>query len=51
MEKLGMSYMYSYEELWQHKNLKVTFRMYQTNFDPSQGVYMKYWNESETHSI
>ena len=51
MEKLGMTYMYSYEELWQPKNFKVTFRMYQINFDPSQGVYMKYWNESETHYI
>ena len=51
MEKLGMRYMYSYEELWQPKNFKVTFRMYQLNFDPSAGVYMKYWNESETHYI
>lgn len=51
MEKLGMTYMYSYEELWQPKNFKVTFRMYQINFNPSQGVYMKYWNESETHYI
>lgn len=51
MEKLGMTYMYSYEELWQPKNFKVTFRMYQINFAPSAGVYMKYWNESEIHYI
>lgn len=51
MKKLGMNYMYSYEELWQPKNFKVTFRLYQINFDPSAGVYMKYWNESETHYI
>lgn len=49
MEKLGMRYMYSYEELWQPKNFKVTFRMYQLNFDPSAGVYMKYSGMNRKH--
>ena len=30
--KLGMSYQYSYEEQWQPKDIKVTFRLYRLNF-------------------
>lgn len=33
MKKIGMTYKYSYEEQWQPKDLLVTFRMYQLNFD------------------
>ncbi|EEY35415.1 hypothetical protein HMPREF0554_1952, partial [Pseudoleptotrichia goodfellowii F0264] len=32
MKKLGMSYQYSYEEQWQPKDIKVTFRLYRLNF-------------------
>ena len=47
MQRLGMSYMYSYEELWQPKNTLVIFRMYQRNFshNPSY-TYKKYWDSS-----
>ena len=52
MRKLGMTYRYSYEELWQPKNFLVTFRMYQLNLDGDSGrVYKKYWNESAVHYI
>lgn len=52
MKNLGMSYQYSYEEMWQPKNLLVTFRMYQLNFDKqSNYVYQKYWNQSKVHFI
>ena len=33
MRKLGMTYRYSYEELWQPKNFPVIFRMYQLNLN------------------
>lgn len=33
MKQLGMTYQYSYEEQWQPKDILVTFRMYQLNFD------------------
>ncbi|HPZ15810.1 MAG TPA: GNAT family N-acetyltransferase [Sphaerochaeta sp.] len=37
MQKLGMSYRYTYRELWQPKGLPVTFRMYQLNLDGNSG--------------
>lgn len=52
MKNLGMTYCYSYEEQWQPKNILVTFRMYQLNFDgQSDRVYKKYWNDSSVHFI
>ena len=44
MKRIGMSYRYSYKELWQPKNFPVIFRMYQLNLDGEQDrVYRKYW--------
>lgn len=52
MKHLGMTYRYSYEEQWQPKDILVTFRMYQLNFDrDDQWVYKKYWNTSAVHYI
>lgn len=52
MKKLGMEYQYSYEELWQPKNILVTFRLYQLNLDGNtERVYRKYWEESEVHFV
>lgn len=51
MKRLGMIYQYSYIEQWQPKNIPVTFRMYQLNFEPIKFVYKKYWNNSEKHFI
>lgn len=46
MKKLGMTYRYSYRELWQPKNIMVTFRMYQLNlYGNACGTYMEYWNK------
>lgn len=43
MKKIGMHYQYSYEELWQPKNIKVVFKMYQLNLDDdSKRVYKGY---------
>lgn len=44
MKKLGMKYEYSYDELWQPKNIMVTFRMYQLNFNENVQIYKKYWD-------
>ncbi|OPX49122.1 GNAT family N-acetyltransferase [Clostridium thermobutyricum] len=52
MKQLGMSYKYSYEEQWQPKDILVTFRMYQLNFDGQvDRVYKKYWDNSEVNFI
>ena len=52
MKHLGMRYQYSYEELWKPKNILVTFRMYQLNFDPQDTmVYRTYWNKYALHFI
>jgi RimJ/RimL family protein N-acetyltransferase len=52
MKTLGMSYKYSYEELWQPKNFLVTFRMYQLNFNgKDEFVYRKYWDMYNNHFV
>ena len=51
MQALGMIYRYSYEELWQPKNKKVVFRMYQLHFKDSDDVYDGYWKRYENHFI
>ena len=52
MKKLGMKYMYSYEEQWQPKDILVTFRMYQLNLDGNESqVFKKYWDTSTVHFI
>lgn len=52
MQKLGMSYKYSYKEQWQPKDLNVTFRMYQLNFDQnSASIYQGYWDEYQEHFV
>ncbi|MEK4425526.1 GNAT family N-acetyltransferase [Solibacillus sp. FSL K6-1523] len=46
MKKIGMSYKYSFEEQWQPKDILVTFRMYQLNFDGQDDrVYKEYWDK------
>lgn len=51
MKKLRMEYKYSYVELWQPKNIPVTFRLYQLNLDNQDRTYMKYWNKYNQHFI
>lgn len=51
MQKIGMTYRYSYIEQWQPKDIPVTFRMYQINFDGSDYTYPKYWNQYSRHFI
>lgn len=52
MKKIGMSYKYSYEELWQPKNYPVVFRMYQLNLDGNdKRTYTAYWNKYDKHFV
>lgn len=52
MKKLGMIYKYSYVEFWQPKNITVTYRMYQLNFDGNnERTYMEYWNKYPQHFV
>ena len=52
MKRPGKVYQYSYVEQWQPKNIPVTFRMYQLNFDGQSGrVYKAYWNRYPSRFI
>ena len=52
MKKIGMQYKYSYEELWQPKNIFVIFRMYQLNLDGNKKrVYQGYSNKYSNNFI
>lgn len=52
MKQLGMEYKYSFEEQWRPKDILVTFRMYQLNFDGQNArVYKEYWNKNAVHFI
>lgn len=52
MRRLGMNYQYTYEEQWQPKDVPVTFRMYQLNFDnESIRRFDRYWILSEVHYV
>ena len=49
---LTIKYKYSYVEQWQSKDISVTFRMYQLNFDENnKQTYMKYWDTYQEHFI
>ena len=52
MRNVGMAYQYSYEELWQPKNIFVTFRLYQRNLDGDERrICKKYWDTSKVHFV
>ena len=46
-----MTYRYSYEEQWQPKDIRVTFRLYQLDLIGEQMVYKKYWELYPVHFI
>jgi len=52
MQKLGLTYRYSYVEQWQPKNIRVTFRLYQLNFAANDTqTYMGYWDKYPEHFV
>lgn len=52
LKKANFVYKYSYKEMWEPKNLLVTFRMYQLNLNIDDDyIYGKYWNKYDDHFI
>ena len=51
MARIGMTYRYSYRELWQPKNRWVTFRMYQMELNGPWPDYRGYWNRWPCHWV
>ena len=51
MARIGMTYRYSYRELWQPKNRWVTFRMYQMELNGPWPDYPGYWNRWPCHWV
>lgn len=52
MQRMGMTYHYSYEEQWQPKDFPVIFRLYQLNLDGNdERVEMKYWNQAQNRFV
>ena len=51
MARIGMTYRYSYRELWQPKNRWVTFRMYQIELNGTWPDYRGYWNRGPCHWV
>lgn len=51
MQKIGMEYKYSYVEMWQPKNIEVTFRLYQLNFDGMDRTHLEYWDKYPNHFV
>lgn len=42
MKKAGMTYRYSYRELWQPKNINIIFRLFQIDFVDGNESYAGY---------
>lgn len=52
MERLGMTYQYTYLEQWQPKDFPVHFRLYLLNRDGQEKrQFLKYWEQYPTHFI
>ena len=52
MRRLGMRYMYSYEEQWMPKDILVTYRLYQINLDGDEDrVFRGCWDACPVHYI
>lgn len=50
MQKLGLSYRYSYREQWQPKDVSVVFRLYQKDFQEVP-TFSTYWEQYPDHFI
>ena len=51
MRACGLTYRYSYRELWQPKNYEVTFRMHQVDLVPGAPEYRGYWERYPRHWV
>ena len=51
MQRIGMTYKYSFKERWMPKDIDVIFCMYQLNLDGIDRTYQKYWDMHPEHYI
>lgn len=52
MQRVGMTYQYTYREQWQPKDYPVDFRLYLLNRDGhTQRQFLKYWHQSTRHWV
>ena len=51
MRACGLTYRYSYRELWQPKNYEVTFRMHQVDLVPGTPEYRGHWERYPRHWV
>lgn len=51
MEKIGMTYKYSYVERWMPKDKEVIFRMYQLNFKPDDSFVYEGYKEKYSNNF
>lgn len=49
MQRLGMTYRYTYREHWIPRNIDVDFRLYQIDFAPDAKTYRAYWERYPLH--
>ena len=52
LQRLGMTYQYSWEEQWQPKNIKVLFRLYLISLDQyAQRTFPLYWTRASVRMV
>ena len=51
MQRLGMTYRYTYREHWTPRDIDVDFRLYQIDFAPGTETYHAYWERYPLHWV
>ena len=51
MQRLGMTYRYTYREHWTPRDIDVDFRLYQIDFAPDAKTYHAYWERYPLHWV
>ena len=51
MQRLGMTYRYTYRERWAPRDIDVDFRLYQIDFVPGAETYRTYWGRYPLHWV
>ena len=51
MQRLGMTYRYTYRERWAPRDIDVDYRLYQIDFAPDAKTYHAYWERYPLHWV
>ena len=51
MQRLGMTYRYTYREHWMPRDIDVDFRLYQIDFAADAKTYRAYWERYPLHWV